>query len=336
MPTVMIIAEAGVNHNGDPKLARQLVESAAVAGVDAVKFQIFKPEAVISRHAAKADYQKITTGSDETQLDMVKKLELSEAVFREITDMCRQCGVRFLASPFDLPSVDFMLTLGVQTFKIPSGEITNLPYLRAIGAAGKEIILSTGMCTLGEVEKALDILEAAGTARHKISLLHCTTEYPAPFEDVNLKAMQTLRAAFPGVGVGFSDHTLGLEAAVAAVALGATIIEKHFTLDKALPGPDHRASLAPSELAALVRAIRNVEVALGDGRKKPAVSEMSNMPVARKSLVAARQIKSGERFSAENLTVKRPGHGLSPMLWDEVIGRHAGRNFDIDELIELA
>ena len=328
-----IIAEAGVNHNGSLELARKLIDVAAEAGADAVKFQTFKAEKIISKYAQKAEYQKRSTDASESQLDMVRKLEMDEAAHKELLAYSRSRGVQFLSSPFDLESIDLLNDLGLEIFKIPSGEITNLPYLRKIGALKKEVILSTGMADLGEIEDALDVLIKAGTVLENITVLHCNTEYPTPFEDVNLRAMLTIRAAFPGVQVGYSDHTLGIEVPIAAVAMGATVIEKHFTLNKNMEGPDHKASLEPDELKAMVQAIRNIEKALGNGIKKPSPSELKNKPVARKSIVAAKDIKEGEKFTEENLTAKRPGTGISPMRWDEVIGRKAGRDYNIDELI---
>ena len=329
-----IIAEAGVNHNGSLELARKLIDVAVEAGADAVKFQTFKAEKIVSAYAPKAEYQKQATDTSESQLDMIRKLELDEAAHEELFTYCRSRDILFLSTPFDLDSIDLLNKLGLEIFKIASGEITNLPYLRKIGDLKKEIILSTGMADLGEIEDALDVLIKAGTARENITVLHCNTEYPTPMEDVNLRAMETLSRAF-SVRVGYSDHTLGIEISIAAVSMGATIIEKHFTLDKNMTGPDHKASLEPDELKAMVMAIRNIEKALGNGIKKPSPSELKNKPIARKSLVAARDIKKSEPFTKENLTVKRPGTGISPMRWDEVIGRKASRNFNEDEIINL-
>jgi N,N'-diacetyllegionaminate synthase len=331
---VLVIAEAGVNHNGDLGLARRLVEEAARAGADLVKFQTFSADRLVTQSAKKADYQRQTTDATESQHAMIRRLELSEEAHRMLAEHCRQYGIGFFSSGFDVPSIDLLAALGLDRFKIPSGEITNLPYLRHIGRLGKPVILSSGMSRLDEIESALRVLEAAGTRRELVTILHCNTEYPTPMTDVNLRAMQTIKNAF-GVAVGYSDHTEGTEVAVAAVALGATVIEKHFTLDRNLPGPDHRASLEPDEFKAMVRAIRNIELALGDGIKRPSPSESKNLPIARKSVVAARQIRAGELFSAENLAVKRPGTGISPMRWDEVIGQIARRDFEPDELIEL-
>jgi len=328
-----IIAEAGVNHNGSVKLAEKLIDVAAEAGADAVKFQTFKAEKVVSKYAQKAEYQKQTTDALESQLDMIRRLELDENSHRRLFAYCHAKKIIFLSTPFDLESVDFLNDLGLEIFKIPSGEITNLPYLRKIGSLKKEIILSTGMADLGEIEEALDVLVSSGTSIDKITVLHCNTAYPTPMEDVNLKAMRTIAQAF-GVRVGYSDHTLGIEVPIAAVAMGASVIEKHFTLDKNMEGPDHKASLEPAELKEMVKAIRNIEKALGDGIKKPTPSELKNKPIARKSIVAARNIQAGEVFTEENLAVKRPGVGISPMRWDEVIGKRAKRNYKIDEIIK--
>lgn len=328
-----IIAEAGVNHNGSLDLAKKMIDVAADAGVDAVKFQTFKAEKVISRYAPKAEYQKKTTIADESQLEMAKKLELDEVAHEELLICCRSRNIQFLSTPFDLESIDLLNKLGLEIFKIPSGEITNLPYLRKIGALKRKIILSTGMANLGEIEDALDVLIRAGTKLKDITVFHCNTEYPTPMHDVNLRAMQTIKYAFPGIRVGYSDHTEGIEVSVAAVAMGATIIEKHFTLDKSLAGPDHKASLAPNELRTMVQAIRNIEKALGNGIKKHSPSELKNKSIARKSIVTARNICKGELFTEENLTVKRPGTGINPMQWDEVIGQVAHKDYEKDELI---
>ena len=330
-----IIAEAGVNHNGSPELAKQMIDVAVDVGADAIKFQTFKAEQVISRNAKKAAYQIQTTDAAESQLDMIRRLELDSSTHKGLFQYCKVKKIQFLSSPFDLESIGLLTSLGLTIFKIPSGEITNLPYLRKIGALKKEIIMSTGMADLGEIEDALDVLVEAGTARRDITILHCNTEYPTPFKDVNLRAILTIKDAFPGVRVGYSDHALGIEAPIAVVAMGATVIEKHFTLDKNMEGPDHRTSLEPDELKAMVHAIRNIEKALGNGIKKPSPSELKNKPIARKSIVAARNIHKGESFTKENLAIKRPGTGISPMRWDEVIGRKASRNFNADELINL-
>jgi len=327
-----IIAEAGVNHNGSLEMAFQLIDVAVAAGADAVKFQTFKAEKVIAVNAPKADYQQKATGSDESQLEMVKKLELDEKAHTKLYQYCQHKGILFLSTPFDLESIDLLNRLGLEIFKIPSGEITNLPYLRKLGALKKRLIMSTGMADLGEIEDALDVLTESGTPMENITVLHCNTEYPTPFEDVNLRAMLTIGHAF-GVAVGYSDHTLGIEVPIAAVAMGATIIEKHFTLDRNLPGPDHRASLEPHELTAMISGIRNIEKALGTGIKKPSLSELKNKPVARKSIVAASPIKEGETFTEMNITVKRPGTGITPMRWDEVLGQVAQKDYEKDELI---
>lgn len=330
----LIIAEAGVNHNGDMRLARQLIDIAADAGVDIVKFQTFSADRLVSINAEKAKYQIDSTGAEESQYEMIKRLELTPDMHNALIAHCKLKGVQFFSTAFDSRSVDLLLDLGINFFKIPSGEITNLPYLRHIGAYGKEVILSTGMSTLDEVEAALKVLESAGTSRDSITVLHCNTEYPTPMSDVNLNAMMTIRDKL-GVKVGYSDHTLGIEVSVAAVALGATVIEKHFTLDRFLPGPDHKASLEPRELKNMVKAIRNIEQAMGDGIKKPSNSEIKNIPIARKSLVASKLICAGELFSTDNIIVKRPGTGISPMHWDKVLGQPAIRDFSEDELIEL-
>ncbi|MDL2346108.1 N-acetylneuraminate synthase [Campylobacter hyointestinalis] len=332
MNKVFIIAEAGVNHNGSLELAKKLIDEAVVAGADAVKFQTFKAELCISKNADKAEYQKQTTDKNESQFDMIKKLELNEYAHTELIKYCKIKNIMFLSTPFDLQSVDLLNGFGLEIFKIPSGEITNLPYLRKIASLNKKVILSTGMANLGEIEAALEILTKNGTAKENITVLHANTEYPTPFRDVNLKAMLTIRGAF-GVKVGYSDHTPGIEVSIAAVALGATVIEKHFTLDKTMPGPDHKASLEPSELQSMVKAIRNIEIALGDGIKKASSSESKNKPIARKSIVAKCDIKKGDLFSESNLTIKRPGSGISPMRWDEVIGLRATRDYKEDELI---
>lgn len=330
----LIIAEAGVNHNGDMALAKQLVEVAAQAGADLVKFQTFKADRLVTAAAQKAPYQEASTGAGESQYAMLRRLELSDEAHQVLLEHCRVHGIGFLSTGFDIESVDFLASLGVRLFKVPSGEITNLPYLRHLGAKRGEVIISTGMATLGEVEAAIDALETAGTPRDRIIVLHCTTEYPAPLETVNLKAMLTMQTAFQ-TRVGYSDHTQGIEIAVAAAALGACLIEKHITLDRTLSGPDHHVSLEPHELVEMVRSIRAVESALGDGVKRMMGAEAANRLVARKSIVASRVIAAGELYSVANLTVKRPGNGISPMRWDEVVGRRASRGFMPDELIEL-
>lgn len=330
----LIIAEAGVNHNGDIELAKKLIAAAASAGADIVKFQTFKADSLVTKTASKAAYQKDTTGAEESQHEMVRKLELSRTDHEVLIEECRRQGIAFFSTAFDADSFDMLIQQGLKQVKIPSGELTNLPLLRYMTRLGMPVMLSTGMANLGEIEAAITVIEQAGTPRHCITLLHCTTEYPAPMEDVNLLAMLAMKAAF-GVDVGYSDHTPGIEVAIAAVALGATVIEKHFTLDRNLPGPDHQASLEPHELKAMVGAIRNVERALGDGIKRPSASELKNKPIARKSLVATKDINVGEKFTSENVGTKRPGTGISPMRWDEVIGRPATRAFVADELLEL-
>lgn len=333
--SVFVIAEAGVNHNGCLDLAYKLVDVAVEAGADAVKFQTFKAKKVISRYAEKAEYQKATTDATESQLEMVKKLELNREAHEKLMAYCREKGIEFLSTPFDLESIDLLIELGIKTLKIPSGEITNLPYLRKVGALGKKVIMSTGMATLEEVRMALEVLLNGGAQKENITILHCNTEYPTPFEDVNLRAMLTMKDKL-GVRVGYSDHTLGIEVSVAAVALGAEVIEKHFTLDKTSEGPDHKASLEPDELKAMIRSIRNIERAMGSGVKHPSLSELKNIMIARKSIIAAKDIRKGEIFSEKNITVKRPGDGISPMEWDGVIGQVAMRNFKEDELIKLS
>ena len=329
--SVYIIAEAGVNHNGSFETACRLVDAAKDAGVDCIKFQTFKSENLVSQGAQKADYQKTTTG-DGSQVDMLKKLELSFDDFLRLKDYCDERGICFLSTPFDFESIDFLTTIDMPFWKIPSGEITNYPYLVALARTARPVVMSTGMCEMAEIEAALRVLRDNGTT--DITLLHCNTEYPTPYQDVNLLAMKTLRDAF-GVEVGYSDHTQGIEVPIAAVAIGATVIEKHFTLDRTMEGPDHKASLEPNELAAMVSAIRHIEAALGDGNKTPSPSEKKNIAIARKSIVAKRHIKAGELLTADNITVKRPGSGISPMRWPEVLGTRAKRDFDEDELIEL-
>lgn len=332
--SVLVIAEAGVNHNGDLDLARRLIDVAAESGADIVKFQTFSAERLSTASAPKAAYQQQSTDASESQQEMLRRLELSEDAHRDLIEHCRQRKIAFLSTAFDIESLDMLVRLGVHLFKIPSGEITNLPYLRHLGALGGQVLLSTGMATLGDVEAALHALEVAGTPRHQITVLHCTTEYPAPIDDVNLHAMGTMAAAF-GVKIGYSDHTEGIEVSVAAAALGASVIEKHFTLDRTLPGPDHKASIEPGELRAMVAAIRNVEKALGDGVKRVTPAEARNAPVARKSLVACKDIRAGDVFGPGNMTTMRPGTGLSPMRWDEVVGRIARRDYQPGDPIEL-
>ena len=333
--SVLIIAEAGVNHDGDLERARALVRAAAAAGADMVKFQTFSAMKIATSNAPKATYQEAATDAGESQRDMIARLELSRADHDALVAECASAGIRFFSTGFDEESLDMLVDeIGIDRIKVPSGEITNLPLLRHIAGKRLPVILSTGMATLGEIEAAIDVLEAGGISRTDITVLHCNTEYPTPPRDVNLKAMNAIGTAL-GVAVGYSDHTLGTEISVAATALGATVIEKHFTLDRALPGPDHGASLEPDELAAMVRAIRNVEAAMaGDGIKRPSPSERGNRAIARKSIVAARDIAAGEIMTAQNLTAKRPGTGLSPMLWDTVVGRAAPRAFVTDEMID--
>lgn len=330
--SIFIIAEAGVNHNGSLDLAKQLIDVAANAGADAVKFQTFKADNLVSKTAKKAIYQQQTTDASESQYDMIKKLELNKAAHHELLAYCKTKNILFLSTPFDHESIDMLASMGMEIFKIPSGEITNLPYLRHIGSLEKEVILSSGMADLGEIEDTLDILIASGTPKEQITVLHATTEYPCPIEDVNLRAMRTIERAF-GIRTGYSDHTNGIEVPIAAAAMGATVIEKHFTLDKTMEGPDHKASLEPDELRAMVVAIRNIELALGNGVKKPSPSELKNMSIARKSIVASRPIAKGECLSTENITIKRPGSGISPMRFDEIIGTIALKSYQEDELI---
>jgi N-acetylneuraminate synthase len=330
----LVIAEAGVNHNGDMHLAKQLIEAAAEVGADVVKFQTFKADKLATTKAGKASYQQQTTDNAENQQEMLRRLELSPDQHQQLISHCHDSGIEFLSTAFDDSSIDLLITLNLKRLKIPSGEITNLPYLRRIAELGKPLILSTGMAKLGDIEAALAVLELAGTNLAQVTVLHCTTEYPAPMPEVNLRAMQTIGQAF-GVAVGYSDHTAGIEVPIAAVALGATIIEKHITLNNNLPGPDHKASLEPKEFAAMVRAIRNIEQALGDGIKRPTASEAANLPFVRKSLVASRAISIGDLFTSTNITAKRPGTGISPMRWDELIGHPSPRAFVVDELIEL-
>lgn len=332
---VIVIAEAGVNHNGDIAKAKTLIDKGAEAGVDYVKFQTFKAGNLVTKQAKRAAYQDINTQDNDSQYEMLKKLELPQAVHQELIDYCAQKGVKFLSTGFDTESLEFLAQLGITIAKIPSGEITNLPYLRKVATLFPEVILSTGMATITEIKDAVKVLTDNGVSKDKITVLHCNTEYPTPMEDVNLKAMLHIQQEV-GVNIGYSDHTLGIEVPIAAVALGASVIEKHFTLDKTLPGPDHKASLEPEELKAMVSAIRNIEKAVGgSGIKEVSTSEAKNKPIARKSIVATKTIKKGDLFSVENLTVKRPGTGISPMQWDEVIGKTAKKDFEEDDLIEL-
>ena len=330
--SVFIIAEAGVNHNGSVELAKQLIDVAFEAGADAVKFQTFKAENIASKNAPKAEYQKQTTDVSESQFDMLKKLELDVETHKELITYCKQKDIIFLSTPFDHESIDLLCDLGLQIFKIPSGEITNLPYLKHIGSLSEQVILSTGMSTLEEVGDALNVLTNAGTLKENITVLHANTMYPTPMEDVNLNAMLTIQKEF-GLAVGYSDHTLGIEVDIAAVVMGASIIEKHFTLDKTMDGPDHEASLEPEELKEMVASIRNIEKALGSSEKKPSPSESSNIKVVRKSIIANQNIKKGDLLTDKNIAVKRPGGGISPMQWDEIIGAAASKDYNADELI---
>jgi len=330
--SVFIIAEAGVNHNGSLKLAKELIDAAAKSGADAVKFQTFKAENLVSKTAEKADYQKKTTDALESQFDMIKKLELDVDTHKELIAHCQKKDIMFLSTPFDHESINLLSDLGLKIFKIPSGEITNLPYLRHIGALDKKVFLSTGMSNLKEVGDALNILINAGTSKDNITVLHANTMYPTPMEDVNLNAMLTIQRELD-VAVGYSDHTLGIEVDIAAVALGASIIEKHFTLDQSMAGPDHAASLEPKELKSMVLAIRNIEIALGSNEKKPSRSEGLNISVVRKSIVANQEIKQGDLLTEKNISVKRPGNGINPMKWDNIIGSTARKNYNADELI---
>ncbi|GMM10166.1 N,N'-diacetyllegionaminate synthase [Campylobacter lari] len=333
MQKTIIIAEAGVNHNGDINLAKKLIEIASNAGADYVKFQTFVASNCVSKIAKKAKYQLQNTLVDENQLDMIKKLELSKQDHEILINHCKKHSIKFLSTAFDLESIEFLSSLNLDFFKIPSGEITNFPYLKKIASYDKKIILSTGMATLGEIKKALDILVQNGTQKDKIIILHCNTEYPTPFEDVNLKAMQTLKETF-NLPIGYSDHTLGINIPIAAVAMGACVIEKHFTLDKNIQGPDHKASLEPEELKAMVKSIRELEQAFGDGVKIPSKSESKNKIIARKSLIAKKNIKKGEKFNEENLTTKRPGNGICAMKYEEYLGKIAKKDYMEDELID--
>ena len=332
----LIIAEAGVNHNGSIELAKKLVEKAKEAGVDYIKFQTFKASKLVTKAAKQAEYQQKNIGKEgDSQYQMLKKLELSPEEHEVLIDYCHQLGIKFFSTAFDFDSIDYLHSLNLGLWKIPSGEVTNYPFLKRVAAYNEPTILSTGMCDMGDVRAAVDALYKNGLSKENLILLHCNTEYPTPFEDVNLKAMDALRKEF-GVEVGYSDHTKGIEVPVAAVALGATVIEKHFTLDRNMEGPDHKASLEPDELKAMVSAIRNIEKAVGgDGTKHVSESEKKNIAIARKSIVAACDIKAGEEFTEQNLTVKRPGNGISPMKWDEIVGKKAIWDFAEDELIEI-
>ena len=332
MSKIFIIAEAGVNHNGNIETAKKLVDVAVEAGADAVKFQTFKAENLVCRDARKADYQMETTDQAESQFDMLKKLELTSDMHEQLIKYCRQKGIMFLSTPFDIDSLHYLTSLGVNIIKLPSGEITNYPLLREAGRTGKRIIISSGMSTLNEVSEAVQVLKSNGSS--DVTVLHCNTEYPTPYADVNLRAMITLKEEL-NIPTGYSDHTQGIEIPIVAAAMGAAVIEKHFTLDKNMEGPDHKASLEPDELKAMVRAIRNIESALGDGQKEPSESEKRNIGIVRKSIVAKCDIEAGELFTEDNLTTKRPGTGISPMQWCQVIGQRAKRKFQADELIEL-
>ena len=337
MTHVTIIAEAGVNHNGSIEIARQLVDKAVEAGVDIIKFQTFKSEKLVSKSARQAEYQKKNIGkkSDDSQLSMLKKLELSEQDHVELMAYCKQKGIKFFSTAFDMDSIDYLHSLNMGLWKIPSGEITNYPYIKKIAQYGEPVILSTGMCEMDDISAAVSVLLKYGVKREQITILHCNTEYPTPYEDVNLRAMNTIKDEF-NVNVGYSDHTKGIEVPIAAAALGASVIEKHFTLDRNMEGPDHKASLEPYELKAMVSAIRNIEKAVGgDGTKHVSESERKNITIARKSIIAARDIKKGELLTEENMTVKRPGTGISPMRWEEVVGTQAIRNFAEEDLIEI-
>jgi N,N'-diacetyllegionaminate synthase len=331
----IIIAEAGVNHNGDIQLAKQLVEAAASAGADYIKFQTFKAEKMVAASAQKATYQKSNTGnSSESQLEMLKKLELDQDAHNELIKHAAKNNIRFLSTAFDLDSIELLIQLDIDFFKIPSGEITNLPYLERIGKSGKPVVLSTGMSTMNDISDAVNVLLSSGLTKEELTILHCNSQYPTAMDDVNLNAMLTIGRQF-GVKVGYSDHTLGIEVPIAAVAMGASCIEKHFTLDKSMEGPDHKASLNPSELQAMVSGIRNIERAMGSEKKVVSASEQENRELARKSIVATKTIKKGEKFTVKNLGVKRPANGLSPMLWYKILGKQAIRDYNIDDLIEL-
>jgi len=330
--STLVIAEAGVNHNGDIRLAKKLVEVASEAKVDVVKFQTFRASSLVTMNAKKADYQSKLSPESNKQFDMLQKLELDEEQHKELKELANSRNLEFLSTGFDIESLQMLISLGISRIKIPSGEITNLPYLRFIAAQKKKVILSTGMSTLKDIENALSVLLVGGVKIDDITVLHCTTDYPAKMDEVNLNAMVSIGKEF-GVSMGYSDHTEGIEVSMAAVALGAVVIEKHFTLDRNLPGPDHKASLEPRKLTALVDGIRNIEIAMGDGVKRPMKSELANLNAARKSLVAGQRIRKGELFSAENVTVKRPGSGISPMEWDSIIGTVSDKNYEVDDLI---
>ena len=332
---VLIIAEAGVNHNGNIDTAKELIDKASNAGADFVKFQTFKASGLVTKSAERAEYQNSNTENNDSQYEMLKKLELSEEAHNILIEYCRSKGIKFLSTGFDLDTLEFLNNLNIELFKIPSGEITNLPYLRKIASFNKPLVMSTGMANMEEVTEAFNVLVNEGLKKENITIVHCNTEYPTAMEDVNLKAMNTIGEEL-GVKIGYSDHTLGIEVPIAAVALGAKVIEKHFTLNRNLPGPDHKASLEPDELKLMVESIRNIEKAIsGNGKKEPSISEMKNKDIARKSIIASKVIKKGDKFNENNLTVKRPGKGISPMEWDNVLGQTANRDFKEDELIEL-
>ncbi len=331
MNRTLIIAEAGVNHNGDISIAKKLVDEAKRCGADIVKFQTFNPKKLASKYAVMAEYQKENLGVEKSQEEMLTKLTLQPHDYVDLAAYCNDVGIQFLSTPFEIESIHFLDKLQ-NIWKIPSGEITNYPYLVEIAKTGKEVILSTGMSTLEEVDAALSVLEENGAGR--VTLLHCTTNYPTPMEDVNLKAMLTLKEHCK-CSVGYSDHTKGIEVPISAVAMGAEVIEKHFTLDRTMEGPDHKASLEPDELKAMITAIRNIEKAMGNGIKIPSESEKANIAIVRKSIIAAKKIKTGEFLTSENITTKRPGTGINPMKWNEVLGTKAIRDFDEDELIEI-
>lgn len=333
MKPILIIAEAGVNHNGSVEIARKMVDVAKACNVDIIKFQTARPESLVSRFAPRAQYQKRNTSKEESQLEMLKSLMLEQAEYEELYWYCRRKDIHFLSTPFDLESIEFLSRLDMPFWKIPSGEITNYPYLVKIGETNKKVVMSTGMSTLQEIESAVRLLKESGCP--SITLLHCNTQYPTPFEDVNLSVMAELKNKFD-VEVGYSDHTMGIEIPIAAAALGASVIEKHFTLDRNMEGPDHKASLEPSELKEMVRAVRNIEKAIGDSEKQPTGSEKENMPIARKSIVAKTKIHKGEIFTEQNITTKRPGNGISPMRWKEVLGQYAVKDFEEDEMIVLS
>lgn len=332
MSRVIVIAEAGVNHNGSVKVAKRMIDIAKDCGADIIKFQTANPEALVSKYAPQAEYQKKNLGKEESQLEMLKKLMFGYSEYEELYDYCNKKEICFLSTPFDIESIEFLDKLNMPFWKIPSGEITNYPYLVDIAKTNKKVVMSTGMSTLEDIEAAMKVLKDNGCPM--ITLLHCNTQYPTPYEDVNLMAMKSLQDRF-GVEVGYSDHTLGIEVPIAAVALGASIIEKHFTLDRNMEGPDHKASLLPQELCQMVSGIRNIEKSIGNGEKRPTKSEIDNIVVARKSIVARRQIQKGELFTSENITTKRPGNGISPMKWEEILGKHAVKDFEKDEMIVL-